>query len=183
MGYSWLFRLDDRLFFGGGGGGGGGLRCGCVGCRWRGWLIRSYGSQITKLMGPTWGPSGADRTQVNPAIWVTTVTFEATRLEESTTRSFPPISPVPVISPHKGQWRGALMFSLICVWINGWVNNREAGDLRCHRGHYDVNVMRDKKTIDDWGKKYKNARNFKHGKLFMPCIDLPIGIDVGTEYE
>ena len=33
------------------------------------------------------------------------------------------------------------MFSLICVWINGWVNNREAGDLRRHRAHYDVNVM------------------------------------------
>ena len=33
-------------------------------------------------------------------------------------------------SPHKDQWRGALMFSLICAWINGWVNNREAGDLR-----------------------------------------------------
>ena len=50
-------------------------------------------------------------------------------------------SPVPVNSPHKGQWRGALMFSLIRVWINDWVNNREAGDLRRHRGHYDVNVM------------------------------------------
>ena len=50
-------------------------------------------------------------------------------------------SPVPVISPHKGQWRGALMFTLICVWINGWVNNREAGDLRRYRGHYDVIVM------------------------------------------
>ena len=49
--------------------------------------------------------------------------------------------PVPVNSPHKGQWRGALMFSLICVLINGWVNSREAGDMRCHRGHYDVNVM------------------------------------------
>ena len=43
--------------------------------------------------------------------------------------------------PHKGQWRGALMFSLICVWINGWVNNREAGDLSRHHGHYDVRVM------------------------------------------
>ena len=51
-------------------------------------------------------------------------------------------SPVQVNSPHKGQWRGALMFSLICAWINDWVNNREAGDLRHHRGHYDVNVMR-----------------------------------------
>ena len=50
-------------------------------------------------------------------------------------------SPVPVNSPHKGQWRGALMFSLICVWINGWVNNREAGDLRRYRTHYDVTVM------------------------------------------
>ena len=47
----------------------------------------------------------------------------------------------PVNSPHKGQWRGALMFSLICVWINGWVNNHEAGDLRRYRGHYDVIVM------------------------------------------
>ena len=36
----------------------------------------------------------------------------------------------PVNSPHKGQWRGTLMFSLICTSINSWVNNREAGDLR-----------------------------------------------------
>ena len=47
----------------------------------------------------------------------------------------------PVNSPHKGQWRGVLMFSLICVWINGWVNNREAGDLRRYLAHYDVSVM------------------------------------------
>ena len=46
-----------------------------------------------------------------------------------------------VNSPHKGQWRGALMFSLICIWINGWVNNCEAGDLRCYRAHFDVIVM------------------------------------------
>ena len=42
---------------------------------------------------------------------------------------------------HKGQWCRAL-FSLICTWINGWVNNREAGDLRCHHTHYDVFVLR-----------------------------------------
>ena len=47
----------------------------------------------------------------------------------------------PVNSPYKSQWRGALMFPLICVWINGWVNNREAGDLRRFRAHYDVTVM------------------------------------------
>ena len=50
----------------------------------------------------------------------------------------------PVNSPHKGQWRGALMFSFICAWINGWVNNREAGELRRHRAHYGVIVM-------EWG--------------------------------
>ena len=47
----------------------------------------------------------------------------------------------PVNSPHKGQSRGALMFSLICVWINRWVNYGEAGDLRRHRAHYDVILM------------------------------------------
>ena len=47
----------------------------------------------------------------------------------------------PVNSPHKGQSRGALMFSLICVWINGWVNSGEAGDLRRYRAQYNVTVM------------------------------------------
>ena len=47
----------------------------------------------------------------------------------------------PVNSPHKGQLRGALIFSLIFVWINGSVNKREAGDFRCYRAHYDVSVM------------------------------------------
>ena len=44
-------------------------------------------------------------------------------------------------SPHKGQCREALMFSFICAWINGWVTNRGAGDLRRHLAHYDVIVM------------------------------------------
>ena len=44
--------------------------------------------------------------------------------------------------PHtKGQWRGALMFTLISARINGWVNNRGASDLRRHRTHYDVTAM------------------------------------------
>ena len=42
---------------------------------------------------------------------------------------------------RRGQWRGALVFSLICAWINGWINNGEAGDLRLHLAHYDVTVM------------------------------------------
>ena len=48
----------------------------------------------------------------------------------------------PVNSPHKGQWRRALMFSLICARINGWVNNGEAGESRRYRPHYDVTVMK-----------------------------------------
>ena len=47
----------------------------------------------------------------------------------------------PANSPDKGQWRGALMFPLICVWTNDWVNSRYAGHLRCCRAHYDVTVM------------------------------------------
>ena len=46
-----------------------------------------------------------------------------------------------VNSLHKGQWCRALMFSLICAWINDWVNNHEAGGLRCHLAHYDVTGM------------------------------------------
>ena len=48
----------------------------------------------------------------------------------------------PVNSPHKGQWRGTLMFSLICTRMKCWVNNRKAGDLRRNRAHYDVIVMK-----------------------------------------
>ena len=47
----------------------------------------------------------------------------------------------PVNSPHKVQWRGTLMFSLISARINAWVNNDEAGDLRRNRAHCDVIVM------------------------------------------
>ena len=40
-----------------------------------------------------------------------------------------------------GLWRRALKLCLILAWINGWVNNREADDLRPHHAHYDVTVM------------------------------------------
>ena len=49
--------------------------------------------------------------------------------------------PVPVNSPHKGRWHEALMFPLICVWINGWENNHKAGDLKRYRAHYDVIII------------------------------------------
>ena len=62
----------------------------------------------------------------------------------------------PVISPHKGQWRGALMFSLIYARINSWVNNGETCDLRRHRAHYDVIAM---------GRGINGIRMMKYGIL------------------
>ena len=47
----------------------------------------------------------------------------------------------PADSPHWGQWRGPLVFSLIYAWTNRGANNRDAGDSRHHRAHYDVTVM------------------------------------------
>ena len=60
----------------------------------------------------------------------------------------------PVNSPHKGQWRGAWMFSLICTRINGWVNNGEAGDLRRYRAHHDVTVMYRGKIVTQFIEVY-----------------------------
>ena len=56
-------------------------------------------------------------------------------------RYWPFVQGIHRFTPHRGQWRGALMFSLICAWINTWANNGEAGHLRRHRAHYDVNIM------------------------------------------
>ena len=79
-----------------------------------------------------------------------------------------------VNSPHKGQWCGALMFSLICAWINCWVNNGEAGDLRCHHTHYDITVMgTHPSSIIAW-----NTKGFRKGhhktwiEVVIPCINL-----------
>ena len=66
----------------------------------------------------------------------------------------------PVNSPHKGQWRGAFMFSLICAWINRWVNNREAGHLRRYRAHHDVIVMNCTET--EMSSFWRNFRNRLH---------------------
>ena len=55
-------------------------------------------------------------------------------------------SPVPGEFPAQRPVTRALMFSMICVWINGWENNREAGDLRRYRAHYDVTDD----ALDDW---------------------------------
>ena len=55
----------------------------------------------------------------------------------------------PVNSPHKGQWRGTLMFCLISARINCWVNNRFNSILRS--------------TTQE--KRYVNVRVLIHTKL------------------
>ena len=50
-------------------------------------------------------------------------------------------SPVPGEFPTQKSVTWALVFSLICAQISGWVNNDDAGDMRRHRSHYDVIVM------------------------------------------
>ena len=50
---------------------------------------------------------------------------------------------LPVTGEFPAQRPVTLSFDVFfdMLWINDWVNNREAGDLRRHRGHYDVIVM------------------------------------------
>ena len=43
--------------------------------------------------------------------------------------------------PHEGQWRGALMFYLMCAWTHGWTKSPVAGNFRRHGTHCDVTVM------------------------------------------
>ena len=79
-------------------------------------------------------------------------------------------------SLHKGQWSGALMFSLICVWINGSVCNRESGDLRRHRGHYDVIVMRRQGTsnhgFDTWSRNIPGAQHDVSTAIFRASLPI-----------
>ena len=60
----------------------------------------------------------------------------------------------PVNFSHEGQWRRALIFFLIGTWTNGWGNNRDADDLRRHRAHYDVTVMKSRHVIIGCSPEY-----------------------------
>ena len=85
----------------------------------------------------------------------------------------------PVNSPQKGQRRKALMFSMLYARINVWVNNREAGDRRRHRAHYDVIVM---------GKpgqyaKISVLKIFQHGQRELLEISLEVHIHHGFSYD
>ena len=88
----------------------------------------------------------------------------------------------PVISPHKGLWLRAFICSLICARINGWVNNREAGDLRRHRAHYDVTVIKsyisvwlltcrcEERVNKNFIKHLKHTASVDHKRLKVKCL-------------
>ena len=82
----------------------------------------------------------------------------------------------PVNSLHKGQWRRTLMFSLICTWINDWVNNGQAGDFRCSRTHYDVTVMIEIPEIKSWQTR-DNLMAFFFSELYDPICFTHLLID------
>ena len=77
----------------------------------------------------------------------------------------------PVNSSRKGQWRRALMFSLICAWTNGWANNWNASDLWCHCTHYNVTVMGISHIIS-WGKSCRDINK--------ACVTVPIPLTCVT---
>ena len=86
-------------------------------------------------------------------------------------------SPVPVNSPHKGQWRGTLMFSLFYARINGWANTGEAGNLRRHHTHYDVIVM----IVHVCAWFYIYLGNRKQNLLNDNCFGYRLGIPGCTQ--
>ena len=115
--------------------------------------------------------------------------------------NFPSYSPfvrgihrTPVDSSNKGQWRGALVFSLICAWTNAWANNRDACDLRRNRAHYkELSETRQngwpisfESQIVWWTfsrrlfliKKYENFDYKFYWSLFLKVL-LNIGLDNG----
>ena len=79
----------------------------------------------------------------------------------------------------KGQWRGALMFSSICAWINNWWSNGDAGDLRHNRAHYDATVMPWLLRTDFvgtnhwyWDRWWKPQTVPNHSMVSLTCLQL-----------
>ena len=81
----------------------------------------------------------------------------------------------PVDSSHKAQWRGGCVFSLICAWTNGWASNRNAGDLRRHRAHYDV-------TVKQFQRQILQDSRFKH-RLFRRNTNIHVYITIMDTWQ
>ena len=89
----------------------------------------------------------------------------------------------PVNSPHKGQWRWALMFSLIFDWINSWAKHQSSASLAFVRGIHRGPVNSPHKgqwrwalmfsLIFDWINSWANNReagNLRHHRAHYDVI-------------
>ena len=94
-------------------------------------------------------------------------------------------SPVPGEFPTQRPVTRSFDVYLIWVWINGWVNNREAGDLRRYRAHCDVIVMMKRRRLTSvWISSLKIRRScttvnlyngiHTHGKTVFVLECLPV---------
>ena len=126
-------------------------------------------SLIARFMGPTWDPSGVNRTHVGP-MWAPWALLSGVECELNQDKSmlvchrFSDVTNLYTMTssnenifrvtgplcgefighrkiPQQRQVTRSLDVSLICVWTNGGVNNRDASDLRRHHAHYGVTVM------------------------------------------
>ena len=85
-----------------------------------------------------------------------------------------------VDSPHKGQSRGALMFSLIWACTNGWANNRNAGDLRRCCVHYAVIVMIPIRSLSVYLPIYPSHEHLRN-PLWNDFSPLVAGIELSRQ--
>ena len=114
---------------------------------WRFWLLMAFHDMMTSSNGNIFSVTGPLWGEITGHRWISS----------------------------QSQGRGALTFSLICAWTNGWANHWDAGDLRRHRAHYNVTVMKVTKmtkvtryiiSICPWSK-WSHLRRIQQGIYFM----------------
>ena len=101
----------------------------------RKWVFAFLNNREQKVNGSYSSPVSVD-SDVSRDTVLGPLLFPLTK-ERNFTGEFPSQRPV--------TW--SLMFSLICAWTNGWINNRDAGNLRRHRAHYDITVIAGQQVI------------------------------------
>ena len=69
----------------------------------------------------------------------------------------------------------------IWAWINRWVNNCEAGELRRHRAHYDVIVMCEKMWIGCRWRIHTTVHKISFQQFWQARKDIYVTIVVSIE--
>ena len=69
-------------------------------------------------------------------------------------------------------------------WINGWVNHREAGDLRRHGAHYDVTVIWDNSSVCHcYWSKFDYPCSHRNGKIVIMTTSSTTNDDKSPEWR